>query len=856
MAQEEKIIIELDFDTSDFTQSAAKLNKEISNLNKEQRALKKSGEEGSIQYQKNAEALRTNKKELNETNKTISNLTTANKANAGSNEQLKAQLSVLTLEYNKLSKQERESGARGKELNAQINQTTSDLKSNEEAVGNNRRSVGDYGKALGGTPFGSFIGGIKAMGAAFLANPIALIVLAIVGAFKALKEAFVSTEKGQNKLSKAMSVISTIFTKLFDILEPLADFIFDSVIKAFEDLASVAESAAGLVSDALAMFGFEDAAKGLDDFVESANQAAKAAAIVSDARAKSDVLERELLVESAKAQATVAEARRKSNDAENVAAEDRKEALLEAARITDELAAKREAAATLRLKALQLENSLTNSNKEALEAEAQAEAELITIQTQRSNIQKGLLTDQKRVNNEIKKEQAARNAAYKKSLQDGINQSKAEIDLFIAQQGTRAKGLDEQVKLAEQIRDKELAILKRELDAKLISQTEYETQALLIKQDYLDLQTEAVIDNGQRELDVILEANQSKIEAGQFLNDELYEQEQQRLDNQLQAQLDFEAQRLEQGVISQTEYNDAINAINAENEQAVTDLANEKKAADDEQALVDLENQREIDLLKGQDEFETRQQDLDRQKEQELRSAEETGADTEKIQKKFELASKQIDKAKFNNRLELAGQTADALANLAGRESAAGKALAIVGATINTYQAAAAALAPPPIGAGPVFGPILAGTAIATGLANVRKIASVPSPKKAAKGGIFGGDYHSNGGTKGYFSDGTQIEVEKDELFMVLNRNSTDMINRMSSLNELGGGVAFGNESGSSFADGGIGVGSISSTIDAETASENQITAAIAAQPAPVVVVQDINEVQGETAQVADRAII
>ncbi len=244
------------------------------------------------------------------------------------------------------------------------------------------------------------------------------------------------------------------------------------------------------------------------------------------------------------------------------------------------------------------------------------------------------------------------------------------------------------------------------------------------------------------------------------------------------------------------------------------------------------------------------------QKEQELKSAEETGADTEKIQKKFELASKQIDKAKFNNRLELAGQTADALANLAGRESAAGKALAIVGATINTYQAAAAALAPPPIGAGPVFGPILAGTAIATGLANVRKIASVPSPKKAAKGGIFGGDYHSNGGTKGYFSDGTQIEVEKDELFMVLNRNSTDMINRMSSLNELGGGVAFGNESGSSFADGGIGVGSISSTIDAETASENQITAAIAAQPAPVVVVQDINEVQGETAQVADRAII
>ena len=41
MANTEKIIIELDFDTSDFTQSAAKLNKEISTLNKEQRALKR-----------------------------------------------------------------------------------------------------------------------------------------------------------------------------------------------------------------------------------------------------------------------------------------------------------------------------------------------------------------------------------------------------------------------------------------------------------------------------------------------------------------------------------------------------------------------------------------------------------------------------------------------------------------------------------------------------------------------------------------------------------------------------------------------------------------------------------------------
>ena len=115
----EKIIIELDFDTSDFTKDAAKLNGEIKKLNEEQKKLKKSGEEGSIQYQKNTQALKENKAALSETNKTITNLNKANKSAAGSNDQLKAQLSLLTAEYNKLSKEERQTSERGKQLKAQ-----------------------------------------------------------------------------------------------------------------------------------------------------------------------------------------------------------------------------------------------------------------------------------------------------------------------------------------------------------------------------------------------------------------------------------------------------------------------------------------------------------------------------------------------------------------------------------------------------------------------------------------------------------------------------------------------------------------------------------------------------------------
>lgn len=57
--------------------------------------------------------------------------------------------------------------------------------------------------------------------------------------------------------------------------------------------------------------------------------------------------------------------------------------------------------------------------------------------------------------------------------------------------------------------------------------------------------------------------------------------------------------------------------------------------------------------------------------------------------------------------------------------AAIGKASAVAAALIHTYSAAAAALAPPPIGAGPLLGPILAVTTVAAGLAQVAQIEGV-----------------------------------------------------------------------------------------------------------------------------------
>ena len=87
------------------------------------------------------------------------------------------------------------------------------------------------------------------------------------------------------------------------------------------------------------------------------------------------------------------------------------------------------------------------------------------------------------------------------------------------------------------------------------------------------------------------------------------------------------------------------------------------------------------------------------------------------------------------NKRNIVANSMGQLASLMGEESKAGKALAVGQALINTYSAAAAALSPPPVGAGPIFGPIAAVGAVAAGMANVKKIMSTKLPGAEGSGG-------------------------------------------------------------------------------------------------------------------------
>lgn len=101
----------------------------------------------------------------------------------------------------------------------------------------------------------------------------------------------------------------------------------------------------------------------------------------------------------------------------------------------------------------------------------------------------------------------------------------------------------------------------------------------------------------------------------------------------------------------------------------------------------------------------------------------------EEYQKSFEL-KRELDEEQLAATALYFESAATLAATAFGEGSALFKALAVGQTIINTYSAATAALAPPPIGAGPLLGPALAAVTIASGLANVARITGV-----AAAGG-------------------------------------------------------------------------------------------------------------------------
>ena len=186
-----------------------------------------------------------------------------------------------------------------------------------------------------------------------------------------------------------------------------------------------------------------------------------------------------------------------------------------------------------------------------------------------------------------------------------------------------------------------------------------------------------------------------------------------------------------------------------------------EKAYDDRTKLAVLEIENEIKRAETLEEIRT----LEIEKAQTIRDAEvesiyNTDAEKAEAEQEFrntllDINSKYVDekkkledketkdaidaeKKRYDSKQKNLANTLTALQNFQQASNALGeeaksiqKALSITQAVISTYTGASAALAPPPLGAGPILGPILAASTIALGIANIAQIAA------AAGGGDF-----------------------------------------------------------------------------------------------------------------------
>lgn len=491
------VLLKVTIDANETLQELNQLQNEVQRLRDEQKALEEQGHKNTQTYTENAEAIKALNKRAQERSKVLQNQIKQMHEEADSLQAMKARLSEVTLEYNKLSKADRE-GSVGKEKLKEIRDLTEQLNEAEQAMLNFHRNVGNYQSALQGvlplnskfagilqTMSSSFKGGVKegfnqvttaAKGFGkqlweLVKNPIVATVAAIALVVMKVVEAFKRNEEATNAIKRAMSALNPIM----DAVKRGFDFIANTVGKLAELLANGLTQGIKGVMKLLDKFG---KAIGKNwNFEERYGAEAKAAADLT--KAEQDYLKhkRDFVVEEAKLNKEIAKDR-------DIVAQSDKYSLKERIAALDRAIANEEKIAKKRLKLAQEAEAI--AKKEAArgandaatnDALAQATADRINAEAELQETTRRLKAQRASLIGQSNKQAQAdsKATAKKKELTDAEKEQ-------IEQEKTLQKLLDEydESKIA--------SITKKYDDAKA---------ALLRQQDALSKELQQLNDNGQ-----------------------------------------------------------------------------------------------------------------------------------------------------------------------------------------------------------------------------------------------------------------------------------------------------------------------------------------------------------------------
>jgi hypothetical protein len=787
----------------------------------DQTAAKKQMEQLETNIISNTKKLNDMKTAVSENAAQIKAHTTIVNAGAETVESMRAQLALNTKALNKMSVEERTTKESGIQLVKQTKELSDRLKDLEKGVGDTRRNVGNYAEDieaatanLGGMTgaTGQMVKGMSGGIASIKAFNAAL----MANPFVAIASAILAVISAIGKLMDRNNELAVSVKTILAPIELIITKVLDAVAALFVEIVKVFEWLAEAYIKVYNWLGLIS-----DETVKSIETARGMAQVERDIyNAETDLI------------VVLARQRREMEEQKAILADqtksskERQDAANEALRISREMEASELKILEAKYQQIKTQNELSYTSDEDRRKEQEALAALEEKRAQYLSQRKELTSQ---VSGLEKADMAAAAVADKKRAEDYAKSQKAAA---------------EKVK-----KDKEDAERKAAETAKKVQQE--------VLKSY---------ENGITELQLkIRESNIGIVDKQKALEDQ---------DALNQAILEKERYRLQQGLITQQEFDNIKLEQRIAFQEQVATLEAEEAAKKRETEAIDLENKRAIEEASITSDFERESLRLEQQYQMEVANAEKTGADISLIESKYAQIREKREKELVNAKLQMTADIAGQISNIMGQESEAGKAFALAQATINTYLGASKAIAQ-----GGIWGVAQAAIVIAAGLKQVASIMKVKeevpktntSVKKFAKGGTVFGAPHSQGGVTFTGSNGQQFEAEGGENMYILNKRASHAINALSALNQQYGGRSFGNSNAYRYAQGG-GFDVISTqsytnlnrSMSKQTVDLSDKTVAAIAlafvegvenAPNPIVSVQDITDVQQNRTIVIDSAL-
>jgi hypothetical protein len=226
----------------DLTSSIEKNRQEQRDLKREMKELGDRTEENALQYDALSEELVVNQSITQDMNKERRQSIQALGVEKGSLADLKIQLRENGKERENINLTTKDGAEQAEKLNAEMLELTELISDQEQASGNFTRSVGNYATAFDemeesvsavSPALGKTVGGLKAVGLqmkALLANPLVLMLAALVLVFQSMVTWMERTEEGQEELAAMTAQLSSYFETFLDIVSAVGKYLFSVFI--------------------------------------------------------------------------------------------------------------------------------------------------------------------------------------------------------------------------------------------------------------------------------------------------------------------------------------------------------------------------------------------------------------------------------------------------------------------------------------------------------------------------------------------------------------------------------------------------------------------------------------------------